>query len=169
MAKERKPLGAAKTILILLSCVLALAAAIVIPQAVKNNSSKTLENAMKQDLLSVKSKVAVGLKKMSNPPTIKFSMKSLKDNWSFTTFDGIQVASGTASKGDFLSGSIYPDSSFCLQVGNSGSSKIWHIDSTTMEPVTGFCVIKRATMPSASPSLSATPMPSTSPSTIPKK
>jgi len=160
MAKERKPLGVAKTILLLLSSVLIIAAAVVVPQAVRNQNTHKLENAMKQDLLSVKSNVAAGLKKMSNPPTIKFSMKSLKDNWSFTTFDGIQVASGTASKGDFLSGSIYHDSSFCLQVGNSGSSKIWHIDSTTMEPVTGFCVIKRATMPS--PSSSATPMPSAS-------
>jgi len=169
MAKERKPLGAAKTILLLLSSVLIIAAAVVVPQAVRNQNANKLENAMKQDLLSVKSNVATGLKKLPNPPTIKFSMKSLKDNWSFTTFDGIQVASGAASKGDFLSGSIYPDSSFCLQVGNSGSSKIWHIDSTTMQPVTGFCVIKRATMPSTSPSLSATPTPSTSPSTIPKK
>ena len=159
MAKERQKLGLGKTILLFLLSGIVIATAVVAPQVLKKSSNDKLEVSMKQDLLNVKSGVSTGLKKLPTMPTIKVIMATTNANWSFTTFDGNKFASGVASKGDILSGTVYTDNSFCLQVANSGSSKIWHIDSTTSESVNGFCLIRRAT----SPLPAGTPTPSVKP------
>ena len=156
MAKERKSLGVVKTVLLFLLSGIIIAAAIVVPQMMKTNSSHKLEASMKQDLLSVKAKVAAGLKTLPSAPAIRIPMVTSKSEWSFTTFEGTRIASGTAWKQDLLSGAIYTDSTFCLQVANPGNSSIWHIDSTTAQPVAGFCLIRRAATPTPTPSATGT-------------
>lgn len=96
--------------------------------------------SMKQDLLKTTSGIHLALSGWRNTPPadvpITFNASTLI--WS-VIYQGKSFASGKASIGNTISGTIWTNGSYCVQATNPSGTNTWKIESATPQIISGSC------------------------------
>ena len=117
--------------------IIAILAAIATPLALQQRHKST-DAAMKADILKVQIGVSQAISgwRTSPPGNVPFTFAS--PTWSIV-YASVTIASGIAATGDTISGQIWSDASYCIQVANPNGSNNWILRSDTGQVTSGSC------------------------------
>ena len=111
--------------------------AIAVPAALQQRHKST-DASMKADLFKVQTGINQALNGWRDVPPSDVPLTFASPTWSIVSAS-VTIASGTVSSGDTISGTIWADGSYCVQVVNSAGSNNWILRSDTGQVSSGSC------------------------------
>jgi prepilin-type N-terminal cleavage/methylation domain-containing protein len=136
----RRSAGFSLTEIMVAIFIVAILAAIAIP-ATLSQRNLGVETAQKSDLLAASAAVEQGLLRWRDAPPSRVDIASGTSQWAaIVAGDEDPAFTGTLSDGTTLTGTIWPDGSYCLQSTVAGSGIVYTFRSDTSEVQTdGTC------------------------------
>ena len=133
--KDRRGFSLVEVLVVM--AIFGILAAILIPTALQQRHRST-DVAMKADVLQVQAGIKQALSIWKDVPPGNVPITFSSPSWSIV-YGSSTLASGEASPGNTISGTLWSDASYCVQATNTNGSNNWILRSDTDQISAGSC------------------------------